>query len=304
MRRKWQEWEDRIIDELRECGNGTVTTIAKLMEEAECAAPGEAAPEEAALTDDELNRLERELEADASTCGIILDRYVSPNQERTPVYEREFAVYNSTAGVKCPRCGGTNTPRILPKTPISAAASRKCADCGKEFGALPLIMSKYSRLQVDFRDEVVSIEFVMRKIFGECTRILIRKNADGALVEVSEESANDTAGNLEGVAAAESGTADTESDAAGTSETASAESDGMTGSRQITEEEWDRILHTLYMRFYLNDWSKGYDNRFLPDGPRWELKLKLSGRRQRNYHGSRDMTPYFKDLMKLMLGLF
>ena len=332
MRHKWQEWEERMIDELRECGNGTVTTLAKLMDAvsgAEHASSGEMT-----ITEEELNRLDRALEADAGTCGIILDRRMSADQNETPVYEREFAVYNSTAAVKCPRCGGTNTPRILPKNPNPSASVRKCADCGKQFGNPPVIVSKNSRREEDYRDEVVSVEFVMREIFGGCTRILIRKNAEGALVEVSEETTDESAASpfitefgetaasaattasaataASVATAAESDAAASAADAIPASAAADAipaasadadESDGMSGSRQISAEEWDRILHTLYMRFYLNDWNKGYDS-FLPGGPRWELKLKLSGRRQRNYHGSRDMTPYFKDLMKLMLGLF
>ena len=298
MRQRWQDWEDRVLDELREFTNGSVTTIGRLMETVSGG--------EAALSDEEIGKLLRELEADANACGIILDRRVGANpgsnRESRPVgedsssgseasvYEREFAVYNGTAGVKCPRCGGTNTPRIMPKEAAQQEISRKCGDCGKTFGGRPLIAPKNSSRAngpgkivresgaetdspeigrpEDYWDAVVSIEFVMREIFGGCTKILIRKNAEGALVKVSEGEPGEAV-----------------------------------GSRQITGEEWDRILHTLYRRFYLADWNKGYDS-FLPDGPRWELRLKLSGRRQRNYHGSRELTPYFKDLMNLMIGVF
>ncbi len=306
--REYQLLLSELINELRECENGTVTTVVSLLTELGGAPEG--------LDEDQMPDLCRELEKSAAACGIVLDWKLSPENDIQPVDEREFAVYNSFASVKCPRCGGQNTARLIygdpsqctefrhrPEElrrrikagkvrldtnaagaksivqvdgkPVEVRASRQCADCGKRFGAQPLIISRDQKTAKDYREEVAAVELVLREVFGSYIKIEIKRNDQGAEVRVIEGTDSPSLG------------------------LGSSSEHGM-----ITCEEWDHIVNTLYTQLYLHEWRKGYDNRFVPDGPRWELKIRLRGRRQRNYHGSVSLTPYYKELQRLMLGVF
>ena len=305
----------KLINELRECENGTVTTVSSLLTELGGVPEG--------LDEGQMPDLCRELEKSAGACGIVLDWKTSPENDIQPADEREFAVYNSFASVKCPRCGGQNTARLIygdpsqctefrhrPEElrrrikagkirlgsnaagaesivqvegkPVEVRASRQCADCGKRFGAPPLIISRDQKTAKDYREEVAAVELVLREVFGSYIKIEIKRNDSGAEVRVTEKTDSLNLG----------------------LESSSQEPKEPGDQKMISREEWDSILDTLYTQLYLHEWRKGYDNRFVPDGPRWELKIRLRGRRQRNYHGSVSLTPYYKELQRLMLGVF
>ena len=134
----------------------------------------------------------------------------------------------------------------------------------------------------DYREEVAAVELVLREVFGSYIKIEIKRNDSGAEVRVTEKTDSLNLG----------------------LESSSQEPKEPGDQKMISREEWDSILDTLYTQLYLHEWRKGYDNRFVPDGPRWELKIRLRGRRQRNYHGSVSLTPYYKELQRLMLGVF
>ena len=234
-------------------------------------------------------------------------------------------VYNKNATVKCPRCGGSDTARILygiphevcpdaaspreaspgtasprtasPRTAelrrridagkvvpggrillevpadgrmVSINPRRKCADCGKEFGGPPLIIAKDYLSAEDYRDVVTKVELTAYETFGAYTKITVVKNDRGALVTVSEDPS--AAGEVQ--------------------------------SRQVEARFWNGLMYKLYRRVYLKDWNKNYDGPFGRQGARWELRIRMTGRRQRNYHGSNALTPYFKELMQIMMGVF
>lgn len=294
--RQRQKIVGAIIDELRECGNGTVTTIRKLLE-----TKGYRAEE---YDSNELREIREELGIEANSCNILLDWQMP--EEGKKIRDLDFAVYNSRSYVKCPRCGSKNTARILYGMPCMSeelqrriddgkiviggcriteipvdgemaniGPARVCGDCGKEFGKPPLIVARDHSSVEDYRDIVNSIEFVIRDTFGGDTKITIRKNENGAMVKVRERASERPDGE-----------------------------ESETASGQILQEDWDRILNTLYGGLYLHEWRKSYDNRFIPDGPRWELRLRMTGRRQRSYHGSNSLTPYYNELINLMLRVF
>ena len=272
-------------------------------------------------------KLPGDLEKSAGACGIVLDWKLSPEK---PDQEREFTIYNSFAAVKCPRCGGQNTARLICGDPAQCAefrhrpeelsrrikagkirlssntagaetivqaggnpviirASRQCADCGKQFGALPLIISRDKKTAKDYREEVTTVELVLREVFGSYIKIEVKRNDSGAEVRVIEET--------------KSPSSDLESPSLGLGSSDPGH-ESSNEKRMITLEEWDSIVNSLYTQLYLHEWMKGYDNRFIPDCPRWELKIRLRGRRQRNYHGSAALTPYYKELLRLMLSVF
>ena len=57
MRQRWQDWEDRVLDELREFTNGSVTTIGRLMETVRGGAVGRRDREASARTGSGRERL-------------------------------------------------------------------------------------------------------------------------------------------------------------------------------------------------------------------------------------------------------
>jgi hypothetical protein len=69
--------------------------------------------------------------------------------------------------------------------------------------------------------------------------------------------------------------------------------------RQITVKEWLLLLDKLYSRMYLHEWKKRYVDPDTLDGTQWELKIKLTGGRQRNYYGSNEYPPYWTELKNI-----
>ena len=315
MDTKRRELMDNLINELREMPNGSVTTMRGLLEAAGVS------PDP--YCGEQLQKLYSELAKEAAESRIYFDT------DGSDFDDRRFMVYNAGAGVKCPRCGGTNTARILYGVPgqdqrirqkieqgrlihgssrvllipmgdgmVMANATRKCSDCGKQFGRPAMIIARDFASAEPYQDAVTSIEFVMIGSAGESTRIRIRKNGQGAQVELTESRTLGQAG-IDRPVGLETGIAPAAAEPLSGPDSAG---EPMTG--QITSEKWERILDTLFRRLHLHEWNKGYDNLFMPDAPRWKLKLRLTGRRVRNYHGSVAMTPYYKELLNLMLQIF
>ena len=300
--RERYEIVDDLVEELRECEYGTVTTLGKLLK-----ATGH---DDQNLDEEELRILWDILGSAGNAARVYLDWRMSKDRTQESIENLAFMVYNKNATVKCPRCGGSDTARILygiphevcpdaasPRTAelrrridagkvvpggrillevpadgrmVSINPRRKCADCGKEFGGPPLIIAKDYLSAEDYRDVVTKVELTAYETFGAYTKITVVKNDRGALVTVSEDPS--AAGEVQ--------------------------------SRQVEARFWNGLMYKLYRRVYLKDWNKNYDGPFGRQGARWELRIRMTGRRQRNYHGSNALTPYFKELMQIMMGVF
>ena len=320
--RERYEIVDDLVEELRECEYGTVTTLGKLLK-----ATGH---DDQNLDEEELRILWDILGSAGNAARVYLDWRMSKDRTQESIENLAFMVYNKNATVKCPRCGGSDTARILygiphevcpdaaspreanpgtaspreasprtasPRTAelrrridagkvvpggrillevpadgrmVSINPRRKCADCGKEFGGPPLIIAKDYLSAEDYRDVVTKAELTAYETFGAYTKITVVKNDRGALVTVSEDPS--AAGEVQ--------------------------------SRQVEARFWNGLMYKLYRRVYLKDWNKNYDGPFGRQGARWELRIRMTGRRQRNYHGSNALTPYFKELMQIMMGVF
>ena len=290
--RKRYEIVDDLVEELRECEYGTVTTLSKLLK-----ATGHDDPN---LDEEELRILWDALGSAGNACRVYIDWRMSKDRKNEPVEDLEFMVYNKNATVKCPRCSSSSTARILYGSPrmaelrrrieagkvvpgggmlfevpmdgrmVTINPARRCADCGKEFGGPPLIVAKDYLSAEDYRDVVTKVEFTAYETFGAYTKITVIKNDRGAMATVCEDPS----------------------------------ASGEVQSRQVDEHFWNSLMYHLYRRIYLKDWNKNYDGPFGRQGARWELRIRMTGRRQRNYHGSNALTPYFKELMQIMMGVF
>ena len=264
---EWQDMIGRITDELRECGQGSAVTLGGLLQAAGCGADG--------FAESEIDKLQDALVKEAGESRIFLEARSPQGGRGRPAAGREFTVYNANAYVICPRCGSKETVRMA-----RGGRTRKCSDCGKTFGRPPLITARGAQDGEDYRDAVTMIAFTLYGSEGACTGIRISRKKQGAVVQVTETAPDGQ-----------------ESDGSGSAGTG-------TVTEEITDEKWDGMVNSLFQHLYLHEWNKNYDNRFVPSAPHWELRLRLTGRRVRSWHGSTALTPYYKDLLKLMLQVF
>ena len=289
-----QQIVDDLIEELRECEDGTCITTALLLEEAGYEL------EDFRTTD--LLVIHSALFEAAEINHITLDMSAHRGRLEGLAHNLDYVVHNKDAQVKCPYCGSRNTARILYGMPafneemerkleagkivlggccimtvpvggdreVVTGPERKCNECRKEFGKPPLIISKDYSSAEDYRDVVESIKFSIRELRGGNLEITIRKKQTGALAKVS--------GFLF------SPDPDLQED------------------RQITAEEWSEILEKLYCSMYLHEWKKHFEVEegiCVMDGESWKLQIKLAGNRVRNYHGENAYPPYWPELKEI-----
>lgn len=197
---------------------------------------------------------------------------------------------------KCPRCGSKNVAEILYGMPayddelqkkldegkivlggccictadingkqVEVTPSMHCNDCKKDFGKPPILISRKSGEAEDYRDIVTSIYFSVGGFFQGDDVVSISRNRDGAVV---------TSGRLP-------------------------EDFKNFEKRQITTSEWKHMIDALYKRLYLQDWKRRYVDPYTLDGTQWELKIRLTGGRRRDYYGSNIFPPYWNELKKI-----
>ncbi len=211
-------------------------------------------------------------------------------------FHHDFVVHNKKAQIKCPYCGSKSTARILYGLPafseelqrkldsgkislggcktfeipvdgemVRTNPARVCNDCKKEFGRPPLVIAKDWYSAEDYRDIVTVLKFAVDSTYQERTEIMITKNETGALVKVIK----------------------------------SPDSENPPVTKQITVGKWKKLLDTLYSRMYLHEWKRNYGKSDVVDGTQWRLHVKLTGNRRRNYSGSNDYPPYWKELVRV-----
>jgi len=198
--------------------------------------------------------------------------------------------------IKCPFCGSRNTAKYIYGMPayneqmqkklsdgewvlggccistfevdgkqVDAMPEMHCNECKKDFGKPPLLVLRKTGEVEDYRDIVTSVYFSVGGFFQGHQDVTIARNDDGAAVKVVNiptdiEKKED---------------------------------------RQITVKEWLLLLDKLYSRMYLHEWKKRYVDPDTLDGTQWELKIKLTGGRQRNYYGSNEYPPYWTELKNI-----
>lgn len=211
-------------------------------------------------------------------------------------FDLSFIVHNTKAQIKCPFCGSKNTARIIygypllnesmqqkldhgkislggccvssipvNGKPVRTDPSRICNTCKKRFGTPPLIIAKDKKSAEDYRDVTTSIRFSVGGFLSGWTEVTITRNEDGAFVKVEEYPLKKE----------------------------------WPGEKQISMTKWNRILNALYSQAYLHEWKKRFEDPYVLDGTQWELKIKLTGNRVRNYYGSNDYPPYWKELTRI-----
>lgn len=74
--------------------------------------------------------------------------------------------------------------------------------------------------------------------------------------------------------------------------------------RPITEKEWNKLADRLFSKLYLHEWKKSFVDPCVLDGEQWELKLKFTRGRVRNYSGSNAFSPYWAELQTTFRPFF
>ncbi len=143
-----------------------------------------------------------------------------------------------------------------------------CFECRKHVGSPPILISK--RGEEDYRDIVTMIHFSNGGFFDGHREILIKKDKDKILLDVSP----------------------------------GFREPGSYLQSKITEDKWNKLLDRLYCKLYLHEWKKSFIDLGILDGEQWELELKLTGGRVRNYSGSNAFPPYWEELKKTFRPFF
>lgn len=279
---------EELIEDLRECEYGTVTSTRELAEKA-------------GYDDDlDLLLLDCELMRAAEANQIKLEILPNDGIEDGLPYNAPFIVRNRKAQIRCPRCGSTDTARYIYGYPVfnermqkklnegkivlggclinvaevngkkvNLMPERKCNHCHKDFGMPPVLLNRKNGTGEDYRDIIQSIRLSIHEYREGYSEITVTRNENGAVVNANNDS--DPLHVLD--------------------------------HKQITVDKWNRIVHALYDRMYLHEWKKEYKtSEVFEDGTEWNLEIRLTNRRVRHYHGSNAFPPYWKELKQLFRG--
>ena len=191
---------------------------------------------------------------------------------------------------KCPRCGSKRVAPILYGLPMyDEEMVRKlrneelflggccvsqcdpqfhCFECGKDVGSPPIIIR--NGREEDYRDCVTEIRFSDGGYFTGFPEVSMKKKHGAFEIDVLPGF-----GDLEG---------------------------GL--HREMTYEEWKKVLDRLYCKLYLHEWKKSFCDPHIMDGEQWELSIKLTEGRKRRYSGSNAFPPYWRELRSVFRPFF
>ena len=194
--------------------------------------------------------------------------------------------------MKCPKCGSKRVAPILYGMPAydeelqrqleneelylggclmsEDAPEYHCFECGKDVASHPVLLNKRTKEMEDYRDIVTSVRFSDGGFFEGYPEVLIQRKKNRIWVEVRPGHRPPDAQLL----------------------------------REMTETEWKELLDKLYCKMYLHEWKKDYIDPNILDGEQWELELKLTNRRVRNYSGSNAFPPYWRELKRIFRPYF
>lgn len=270
---------EALVDELRECEDGYITTTGRL-----AAALGYS--EEKLGVMEKIDLHEALLRA-AKANHITLDISSHDGKIEGLPFNLEFVVHNKKAQIKCPHCGSKNTAKYILNCQFkseevqrkldagkwilrdSSSAEnmpqRHCLSCNKDFCKPATFMNRTRKEYENYIDEVIGLHFYIGGFFQGHSNIEIKRTNKGAHVHVNVLSY-------------------------------SYSYESYSTDKDITTGKWYKILNQLYNHMYLHEWKKNYDNNEIFDGEQWSLKVSLTGGRERNYYGSNDYPPYWKEL--------
>ena len=275
-----------MIDALRDCEDGTVTSTGRLARDFGYDDLGF----------EELMYLQQELFKAAKAARITLDMSEHEGKVEGLAYNLPYVVRNADAQIKCPRCGSSNTARYLYGMPafseeldrdlksgkvvlggccindieiggrmVRLDSMRFCNECRRDFAGPPIVVNKKAQEFEDYRDIVTAVQFEQEENIDNAAKIVITRNEDGALVQRTIE----------------------------------ADGDENTKKWQIGPDEWQQLIDAMYEQLYLHEWKKRYVDRHYTGFDSWFLSVKLEANRHREIHGHGLYPAYWKELKEL-----
>jgi hypothetical protein len=291
---KWTQEEilsvsRNLLEELRDCEDGTVTTTCQLLSDLEYNVSNS---REYSLS--ELFEIHNKLWRMARENSISLTSLSKGIPEGLPFF-LDFVVRNKKAKIKCPFCGSTSTAQILYGLPlfseklekqleegkltlggcciktadidgvrVEVDPTRKCNKCKKKFGTPPVLLSKDRMSGEYYSDIITSIEFEVGGYFGGYTKTTVSKDDKGATVTVTKPY----------------------------------EDESTAAMTHITLYRWNKLINRLYEYMFVHEWKKKYVDPDVLDGTQWSLDIEMTGRRKRSYYGSNKYPPCWEELIK------
>ncbi len=143
-----------------------------------------------------------------------------------------------------------------------------CFECGKDIGSPPILFSK--RGEEDYRSIVSAIRFKDGGYFDGYDEVVIKKTPSGTIADISPNFQREYVG----------------------------------GQRTLSEKEWNKLLDRLFCKLYVHEWKKQYNDGSVLDGEQWELEIRLTDRRVRNYSGSNAFPAYWGELKRIFQPYF
>lgn len=74
--------------------------------------------------------------------------------------------------------------------------------------------------------------------------------------------------------------------------------------REMTTEEWLKVLETLYCRLFIHEWKKRFVDPNVSDRGQWALEIHLTGGRKRTYYGRNAYPPLWRELKNVFRPFF
>lgn len=284
-----------MIEDLRECDDGTITTTGRLA--------AEYGYDDMELFD--LINLHGILIQTARVNHITLDLSEHKNKLEGLPFNLTFVVRNKKAQIKCPYCGSIETARYIYGYPafskemqemldkgkwvlggcmldtvkvngisVDTMPARRCNKCKKNFAKPPLLYKIGNETAEDYRDIVTSVIFSTGGFFPGHTNVTISKNENGASVHV---------------------------DVVPYGSDSMLSAINVPKDKQITSKKWQQIISMLYDEFYIHEWKKRYNEKecVVMDEEQWKLQITLTGGRKRTIIGDNTYPPYWKELKKM-----
>jgi len=184
---------------------------------------------------------------------------------------------------KCPKCGSRKVAPILYGMPVfdeemerqlnnqelylggccmeETAPEYHCFGCGKNVGSPPIFLSR--RGEEDYREVVTAIRFNRIEARGGDDQVYIKRMPDGRILSDYRPAFQKAL---------------------------------LPVRRELTEKEWSKLLDRLFCKLYVHEWAKSYQAT-KEDGEEWELEIRLTNRRVRNYRGENAYPPYWNELI-------
>ena len=288
---------DDLLEDLRDCEDGTVTNVSKLYKALEY--------DDIELNEPDISAVISKLLTEAEKNNIYLEDPVNGKRIEGVSYNADFIVHNKEGQIRCPKCGSNNTAwfihgypiynnRIKDKIDRNKVAlggcmissvkvegeyvwyepERHCNDCKSDFGFPPIMVDRETNTGEYYRDIVTAVEIEMNCEINPLMKkhIEITNKDDGAIITVYDHS-----------------------------EVYPVHKEEI----NIDDKTWEEISDSLFSSIKIQEWNEDYTDLDWLDGESWRVEISLTNNRKLCFNGRNAYPPKwneFKDIFKEYLN--